>query len=806
MAEPRDTDPEIVVEPDTGARGTAESRVPARIADSLPDNLLILPITARPFFPAQAMPLIVDANVWGQTIERVANTPHHLLGLVLTREEQVANDPALLNDVDELTSIGTVVRVHHANKQDDKIQFIAEGIERFFVRSWLSRKQPFTASVEYPKPQDTGGQEVRAYALAIINKIKELVPLNPLYKEQLRAFLDRFSPEEASALTDFAAALTSAERGELQEILETVPLLRRMEKTLLIVQRELEVAGLQAEIRERVETRISENQREFFLREQLKEIQKQLGISKDDKTVEIERFRARLEGLDVPEEARKRIEDEFTKFSFLEPGSPEYATTRNYLDVLTDLPWGKFSEDQFDLDRARAILDRDHAGLDDVKDRIIEFLAVAAFKKAVSGSIILFVGPPGVGKTSIGKSIAEALGREFYRFSVGGMRDEAEIKGHRRTYIGAMPGKFLQAMQHTSTANPVIMLDEIDKVGNSYHGDPASALLEVLDPEQNQDFLDHYLDVRFDLSKVLFIATANQLDTIPRPLLDRMEVIRLSGYLTEEKVEIARRHLVPKQRERTGLKARQFKVAVPALRRIAEEYAREAGVRGLDKQIGRIARKAVVELSTGDKRSVSIGKDDLESYLGSPVFKPEAPDSGVGIVTGLAWTPMGGATLNVEATKIHDARRGFKQTGQLGEVMRESAEIAYSHVSADLSRYGARAGYFDTAFVHLHVPEGATPKDGPSAGITMATALLSLALDRAPKRGFAMTGELTLTGKVLPVGGIREKLIAAKRSKIRNVILPKANQPDYEELPAHVMKGLRVHWAESFGDVAELVF
>jgi len=805
MAAQNDQTPDIILDADGDTR-TVEGKVPARIADSLPDTLLVLPITARPFFPAQAMPLIVDANVWGQTLERVGNTPHKLLGLVLTREEQVANDPEVLDDVNDLTNVGTVVRVHHATRENDKIQFIAEGLERFFVRSWLSSRRPFTASVEYPKPQDATSQEVRAYALAIINKIKELLPLNPLYKEQLRAFLDRFSAEEASPLTDFAAALTSAERDELQEILETVPLLRRMEKTLLIVQRELEVAGLQAEIRERVETRISENQREFFLREQLKEIQKQLGISKDDKTVEIERFRERLEGLTIPEEAEKRIEDEFTKFSFLEPGSPEYSTTRNYLDVLTDLPWGRYTEDQFDLERARRILDRDHAGLDDVKDRIIEFLAVAAFKKAVSGSIVLFVGPPGVGKTSIGRSIAEALGREFYRFSVGGMRDEAEIKGHRRTYIGAMPGKFLQAMQHTGSQNPVIMLDEIDKVGNSFHGDPASALLEVLDPEQNQDFLDHYLDVRFDLSKVLFIATANQLDTIPRPLLDRMEVIRLSGYLTEEKVEIAKRHLVPKQRERAGLKASQFKIGVAALRRIAEEYAREAGVRNLEKQIGRIARKAVVRLATNEAKSISVGTDDLEAYLGSAVFRAESPQTGVGIVTGLAWTAMGGATLNVEATKVHGAQRGFKQTGQLGDVMRESAEIAYSHVSANLERYGAQEGYFDQAFVHLHVPEGATPKDGPSAGITMATALLSLARGRAPRRRFAMTGELTLTGKVLAVGGIREKLVAAKRNGLRDIVLPKANLPDVEELPEHVVKGLRINWAETFDDVVELVF
>lgn len=798
---PVDADDPRVADPEE----PAAIKVPAKMVDALPDSLLVLPITERPFFPAQAMPLMVDANMWGETLERVHHTPHKLIGLTLTREEPI-HDSDAPPPVEALHEVGTVVRIHHASRVDDKIQFIAEGIERFKKVSWMSERTPYTALVEYPRQQHTGTQEIRAYALAIINKIKELLPLNPLYKEQLRGFLERFSPDEASPLTDFAAALTSAGRDELQEILATVPLLRRMEKTLLLVQRELEVAGLQAEIRERVETRISENQREFFLREQLKEIQKQLGISKDDKTVDIEQFRARLEGLTLPEAAQKRIDDEIEKFSYLEPGSPEYGLTRNYLDVLTDLPWGRLSEDRFDLDAARRILDRDHAGLEDVKERIIEFLAVAGFRKQVGGSIVLLVGPPGVGKTSIGRSIATALGREFYRFSVGGMRDEAEIKGHRRTYIGAMPGKFIQAMQHTGTANPVIMLDEIDKIGGAYHGDPASALLEVLDPEQNAAFLDHYLDVRFDLSKVLFVATANQLDTIPRPLLDRMEVIRLSGYVSEEKVAIARKHLLPKQREKAGLTARQLKMGTATLRSIVGDYAREAGVRNLEKQIGRIARKVVVEIASGKTDAVTVQPEDLKRYLGQPAFRDALPDSGIGVVTGLAWTALGGATLNVEATRVHAQQRGFKLTGQLGDVMRESAEIAYSYITSHLGDYGAVETFFDKAMLHIHVPEGATPKDGPSAGITMATALLSLALGRAPKRGFAMTGELTLTGRVLAVGGIREKLVAARREGIRQVILPKANQADFEELPAHVSKGMRVYWAETYADVAEQLF
>ena len=424
----------------------------------------------------------------------------------------------------------------------------------------------------------------------------------------------------------------------------------------------------------------------------------------------------------------------------------------------------------------------------------------------LSGSIILLVGPPGVGKTSIGRSIAEALSREFYRFSLGGMRDEAEIKGHRRTYIGAMPGKFIQAISEVGIANPVIMLDEIDKVGQSYQGDPAAALLEVLDPEQNSSFLDHYLDVRFDLSKVLFVCTANQTDTIPRALLDRMEVIRLSGYVAEEKLAIAKKHLWPKQRKNAGLTAKQITLTNSGIRAILDGYAREAGVRNLEKQLGKIARKAVVKLLEKPNTRIKVDRSNLEEYLGPVVFKPQKPNTGVGVVTGLAWTAMGGATLDVEASRIHEQSRGFKLTGQLGDVMRESAEIAYSYVMSNTSDFGLNAEYFDNTFIHLHVPEGATPKDGPSAGITMASALVSLARGKPLKKGVAMTGELTLTGRVLAVGGIREKLIAAKRSGVKHVILPAANEGDYDVLPEYIRAGIKVNFAEKFADVIEQVF
>jgi ATP-dependent Lon protease len=775
---------------------------PAVPASVLPPTLHLLPLSERPFFPAQTLPLLMNEEPWLDSVKKIGDTAHKMVGLILVKPDQA--DEAKPSD---FYSVGTMVRMHHPVRSEGKIQFIAEGQTRFRIVNWISAEPPYLAQVEYPSDAATRNEEeVKAYAMAIINTIKELVPLNPLYSEELKFFLNRFSPNEPSLLADFAASLTTASKEELQSVLEAFHLRRRMEKVLVLIKKELEVARLQTQIREQVEEKMNKQQREFFLREQLKAIQKELGLAKDDKTAEIERFEGRLAKLKPSEAAKARIDEEMQKLSMLESGSPEYAVTRNYLDWLTQLPWGKYSKDKLDLKRARKILDHDHDGLVDVKDRIIEFLAVGALKGEIAGSILLLVGPPGVGKTSIGRSIATALGRKFYRFSLGGMRDEAEIKGHRRTYIGAMPGKFLQAIKECDVANPVIMLDEIDKIGASYHGDPASALLEVLDPEQNRDFLDHYLDVRFDLSKVLFVCTANQLDTIPAPLLDRMETIRLAGYITQEKVQIAKHHLWPKQLEKTGVKRGDLVITEPALRHVIDGYAREAGVRNLEKQLGRMVRKAVVKFVGGEKGPIRIGVDQVEEYLGKPFFQPEKPITGVGVVTGLAWTAMGGATLSVEATLVHTKHRGFKLTGKLGEVMRESAEIAYSYVSSHLKAFKGNPAFFDEAFVHLHVPEGATPKDGPSAGITMATALLSLARNQKIARPLAMTGELTLTGEVLPIGGVREKVIAARRIRVMELILPEANRRDFDELPDHIREGVTVHFARHFKDVVKVVF
>ena len=769
---------------------------------ALPETLYLLPLTERPFFPAQTLPLLMNMGPWLETVEKIGGTEHKMVGLVLVR-------PNTADDVtpQDFYATGTAVHMHHPVRTEGKIQFIAEGQRRFRIVKWLSRTTPYLAQVEYiSDSRGTNSDEVKAYAMAIINSIKELLPLNPLYSEELKFFLNRFSPNEPSLLTDFAASLTTASKEKLQDVLEVLNLKKRMEKVLVLIKKELDVARLQSQIREQVDEKMTKQQREFFLREQLKAIQKELGLAKDDKTAEIERFQERLAKLKLTESAQKRVDEEMQKLSLLETGSPEYAVTRNYLDWLTQLPWGKYSKDKLDLKRARRILDRDHDGLEDVKERIIEFLAVGALKGEIAGSIVLLVGPPGVGKTSIGHSIADALGRKFYRFSLGGMRDEAEIKGHRRTYIGAMPGKFIQAIKECDTQNPVIMLDEIDKVGASYHGDPASALLEVLDPEQNSDFLDHYLDVRFDLSKVLFVCTANQLDTIPGPLLDRMEVIRLSGYITAEKVAIAKHHLWPKQLEKTGLKRGELTISDAALKHVIDGYAREAGVRNLEKQLGRLVRKSVVKRMSGEAELARINVAQVEDYLGKPLFTQEKPLSGIGVVTGLAWTAMGGATLSIEATRVHTRNRGFKMTGQLGDVMKESAEIAYSYVSSHLKEFKGDLKFFDEAFVHLHLPEGATPKDGPSAGITMATALLSLARNQKITRPLAMTGELTLTGEVLAIGGVREKVIAARRVKIMELIMPEANRRDFDELPAHIREGVKVHFARQFKDVVKVVF
>ena len=770
------------------------------VSEVLPLDLPILALRPRPFFPGIPVPMLVGGPQLA-TVQQALDSPAKALGLVLVRDLEGEDTP------ENLHRVGVAAKIVRAVPGDeDIVQILVHCVERFSIREVDATPAGLFAQVEYHDATELSvNPELKAYSMAIISTLKDLMKLNPLQSEAIRLFLSRSTLDDPGRLADFAANLTTAEGDELQQILETFNVRRRIDRVLVLLKKEVELSKLQNKITKQIEERISGQQREFFLKEQLKSIKKELGLEKEGKETEIEKFSRRLRGLKPNQEAEDTIGEELEKLQLLDPSSPEYTVTRNYLDWLTILPWGKYSQDSFDLERARRVLDRDHYGLKDVKERILEFIAVGRLKGDVSGSILCLVGPPGVGKTSVGKSISRAIGRHFYRLSLGGMRDEAEIKGHRRTYIGALPGKFVQAVKTAGTSNPVIMLDEIDKIGASFQGDPASALLEVLDPEQNGSFRDHYLDVPFDLSHVLFVTTANQLDTIPGPLLDRMEVIRLSGYILEEKLEIARRFLVPKSIKSHGLTKKQLTIRKAALVRIVEDYAREAGVRGLENSIKKILRRLALKLAREGEQRVIIGKKDVEGYLGKPVYSSdEIFENRPGIVTGLAWTSLGGATLQIEATAVASKRKGFKQTGQLGEVMVESAEIAYSYVMAELERYGVRPDFFDEHFVHLHVPAGATPKDGPSAGVTMATALISMISGKSVRKGMAMTGELTLTGRVLPIGGVKEKVLAAHRAGVNTIILPKDNEKDLADIPKPVLDVLDLHLVESMDEVLEL--
>ncbi|MCR5220090.1 MAG: endopeptidase La [bacterium] len=772
-------------------------------ASELPDLIPVIPIRPRPAFPNLFIPITITGKGRINALKRALNTPHRALGLILAR------NPEAEDSVDNFCRVGvggTVVKIIQVD--EDTANFLFNCQERFSVRNIVLTRGIFFAQVEYhPAPELPPSRELKAYSMAIIAALKELVQINPLYSEEIKTFLTRSSMGDPGKLADFAANLTTVEGAELQQLLETFDVRKRVDRVLVLLKKELDISRLQSKIAKQIEEKMSQQQREFFLREQLKGIKKELGLEKEGKESDVEKFEERLKKLTLNEEAEKAAREELEKLSLMESSSAEYIVSRNYLDWLTCLPWGKYSKDSYHLERAHKILNRDHYGLDDVKERILEFIAVGKMKGDISGSILCLVGPPGVGKTSVGRSIASALNRSFYRFSLGGMRDEAEIKGHRRTYIGALPGRFIQAIKVAGTSNPVIMLDEIDKIGASYQGDPASALLEVLDPEQNSSFRDHYLDVPFDLSHVLFIATANQLDTIPAPLLDRMEVIRLAGYILEEKVEIAKRYLVPKNLTAHGLKRGQVSLKADTLTAIINDYAREAGVRGLENRIKKIMRRAAMKIAKGEATKVVPQCKDLQEYLGKPEFVEDEVFTGVlGVATGLAWTSLGGATLQIEATSTPSKTKGFKQTGQLGAVMVESSEIAYNYVNTHLKENGVKEDYFDTHFIHLHVPAGATPKDGPSAGVTMATALISLIRGIPVREKLGMTGELTLTGKVFPIGGLKEKTIAARRVGLKTLIFPEGNRKDFEELPDYLKEGLEVHFAKEYEDVRRIAF
>lgn len=709
---------------------------------------------------------------------------------------------------------------------------------------------------------------LRAVTSEIVSVFREVAQLNHLFRDQISTFTLTQSAgnvhEEPAKLADFAAAVSTGEIRELQDVLETMNIEERLSKALMVLKKELMNAQLQSKISKDVENKIQKRQREYWLMEQMKGIRRELGIESDGKERMVEKFREKANKLAMPEAVKKTFEEELSKLAHLEPAASEFNVTRNYLDWLTQIPWGQQSAENFGIKNAMTVLDEDHHGLKDVKDRILEFIAVGKLRGTVEGKILCFVGPPGVGKTSIGKSIARALNRQYYRFSVGGLTDVAEIKGHRRTYVGALPGRIIQALKKCQTENPLILIDEVDKIGRGHQGDPASALLELLDPEQNNSFLDHYMDVPVDLSKVLFVCTANMTDTIPRPLLDRMELIELSGYVADEKMAIAERFLAPAAKDLSGLKDVDVGLSKDAIEELINRYCRESGVRNLKKQIEKIYRKSALNIirdlgedvfseekalteegkialeeskkdesdvketpETIDKETtavprhsmvvpdgvrVTIDRDNLKDYVGPPVFTSDRlyETTPPGVAMGLAWTSMGGAALYVESileNVLNDASRpGLERTGNLKNVMKESTVIAYSFAKSVLAKLFPENKFFEKAKVHLHCPEGAVQKDGPSAGITMATSLLSLALDKPLDPTIAMTGELTVTGKVLRIGGLREKTVAARRAGAKTIIFPADNTSDWLELPENIKEGIDGHAASWYSDVFDLVF
>ena len=778
-------------------------------ANGLPKMVHVIPIYGRPIMPSQITPVQLSAE-WEEVILKVAESDHKLFAIFSVGDKPASDAGA---DEDQYPRTGTLVRLLHAKASNNEVHFICEGIKRVQIRRWIDFSNSALAYVAYPENivnEDDAQLSVKttAYSMAIVSSIKELLPLNPLYTDEMRQYLLRFNQNDPSMLADCAASITSVNRQQLQKALDMYNLLDRLKYALSMIKKELKAAKLQDQIKGTVSEKLAKRQKDFFLREQLTEIQKELGLKMDDKTADAKEFEKRFKRLSPPKHIQERFASELEKLRVIDSSSPEYAVTRNYLEVLTTIPFGKMAKEQIDLHKAREVLDKDHEGLKDVKDRILEFLAVGALKGETKGSIMLFVGPPGVGKTSIGKSIASALGRPFFRLSLGGVDDESVIKGHRKTYIGSMPGKMVQALRESKVMNPVIMLDEIDKLTRSYQGDPSAALLETLDPEQNSNFLDHYLDERLDLSNCLFICTANSSEHIPEPLLDRMDPIRLSGYIASEKLMIAKKHLLPRALHDANMKKSQLKISDDMMMQIIDEYARESGVRSLQRAIEKITRKAAVKIVDGQK-SLTVSKDNLEELLGSAPFKREKRLDGVGVITGLAWTSVGGATLSVESRLIHHESKGLELTGSLGDVMKESAQIAYSYIQSSLDKYTTDKDgndFFKKASIHLHVPAGATPKDGPSAGITMTSSLLSLALNEAAREGFAMTGELSLTGHVLAIGGIREKVIAARRQGIFDIILPRANEGDVKELPDEVKEGVNFYYANIYDDVAAILF
>jgi ATP-dependent Lon protease len=779
----------------------------------LPARVGVLPLRDTVTFPDMLIPLNVGQE---RSIELVNDVLRGDRTIVMVASRSPEVETPTPEDLYEVGVLGVVARMIRV--PDGTLRVLIQGGQRVRVVRWLATEPYLVAEIEEAPDVIKQTPELTALMRNVQQTFSNIVEEVPYLPEELQIMVANV--DDPSGLTHLIAGALRLKTEEKQQLLEELDVGKRLRRLSEILARELEVVALGSKIQSQVQSELEKGQREYFLRQQLKAIQDELGEG-DEVQAEVAELRAQLEAIELPEEARKQVDRELARLERLQPAMAEYGVVRSYLEWIAALPWDKSTDDNLDLKHARAVLDEDHYDIEQVKDRILEFLAVRSLKPDARGSILCFVGPPGVGKTSLGRSIARALGRKFERISVGGVRDEAEIRGHRRTYIGAMPGTILRAMRDAGANNPLLMIDEIDKMGADFRGDPSSAMLEVLDPEQNGTFRDHYLDLPFDLSHVMFVTTANTLDTIPGPLRDRMEVIQLAGYTEEEKLEIAKRYLVPRQIERNGLKRSQIAFTDSGLRTIISDYTREAGVRQLEREIGSICRKVARQVAEGTlSRRVSVTEPKVRELLGKRRFFTEARrrTARPGVATGLAWTPAGGDVLFIEATAM-PGKGNLIITGQLGDVMKESAQAALSYLrsSADelfpglngAAGNGAGASvradsdWFATHDIHIHVPAGAIPKDGPSAGITIATALASLLSGRPVRSDVAMTGEITLTGQVLPIGGLKEKALAAQRSGIKRVIAPALNAQDVDEIPEHLRKDLEFVFVSEIGEVLE---
>ena len=761
---------------------------------SIPEELPILPLSGLVLFPGIAAPLMVGQENYIQLVDDAA-VGDQLIGVTSNRQPDPDKEPT----VETLSRIGTAAKVLKMMKlPTGGVSFLVQGLARIRIEEYTKKEPYFVARVKKLEEQPSQDSDMEALVSGLQQVFQRLAELFPNFPTPV--LMTAVNIKDPGRLGDFVSANMPATPEDQQGILEELSHRERIRKVMVLVNREIQKLEVSKKIQEEIAGEMGEEQRKHILREQLKKIQQELG-EKDEKTVEIETLRARIKEAALPPEAEKVAQKEVDRLSMMNPAAPEYSVSRTYLDWLTELPWSKATEDDLDVKKAEGILDEDHYDLEKVKTRILEYLAVRKLKKDMKGPILCFAGPPGVGKTSLGRSVARALGRKFLRISLGGVRDEAEIRGHRRTYVGALPGRVIQGLKKAGTNNPVFILDEVDKIGADFRGDPSSALLEVLDPEQNFSFSDHYLEVPFDLSKVFFITTANVLATIPAALRDRMEVLELPGYTQEEKLWIARKYLFPKQVGEHGLKAEQLEVTDEAIARVVQDYTREAGVRNLERELASICRAVARKVVEGETGPTRVDARDVIAYLGPVKFFSDTAEriNVPGIATGLAWTPAGGDILFVEATRM-EGRKQLILTGQLGDVMKESAQAALSYIRANAATLKIEKKFFDTADLHLHVPAGAIPKDGPSAGVTMVVALASLLTGRRVRSDAAMTGEITLRGKVLPVGGIKEKVLAAHRAGIRTVLLPKLNEKDLEELPETVRKEMAFVLVDNIGD------